>query len=1007
MLFSRPLQALSVALSLIAGSQARVVSNDDLGVQLLNARQQDIVTWDDHSLFVNGERLMVLSGEIHPFRMPVQALWLDVLQKVKASGYSAVSIYINWHLLEAKRGEFRANGIFSLEPFFEAAQKAGLYIIARPGPYINAEVSGGGFPGWLTRVPGALRTNTDEFIEATDLYTSEIGSIIEAAQITNGGPVLLFQLENEYQHAMPGYPMPEYEYWQSVTDQYRNASIVVPYINNEAHMYGWITAHTPASVDIYGFDGYPLGFDCENPSMWPDNGLPTDWLAVNNELAPDTPLTIPESKFQGGGFQHWGQAGFENCALLLNMEFERVLYKNNYAAGATIFNIYMVFGGTNWGNLGHADGFTSYDYGAQITEERQLWREKYSEVKLQANFFHVSPAYLEADRFNASLEYTNNDAITVTPATTDTTKFYISRHTEYDTTSAVPYKLRVSTVNHGDIEIPQLGGDLILTRRDSKIHVSDYPVGDEHLIYSSAEVFTWKKYDDKTVLVLYGGPNEHHEIAVEGRSGNDKRQEGFEVEGENVTVEQAADGDYTIISWDISDDVEDRKVVRVNGNFYIYMLNRNEAYNFWVPPTGSGSDFGTSDIILKAGYLIRTAQREGQIINLVGDVNATTPIEIIGGAPDGLESLTFNGEPLEFEQNALGVVTATVDFVAPEISLPCFSQMEWKKVDSLPEISADYDDSDWVDANFEVSPNDAFPPTTYVSLYASDYGFHAGSVLFRGHFTANGEETTFNLTTQGGRAFGASVWLGSTFVGSWVGESQSHFASVLLELPELEAGEDYVFTIVMDHMGLNGNYVIGEDNLKTPRGILEYDLAGHEASDIRWKITGNLGGEDYADLIRGPLNEGGMFAERQGFHQPSPPSSDWETGRPTEGVSEPGITFYTASFDLDLPRGYDIPLAIRFDRDVSAGAFRVQLFVNGYQYGKFIPHIGPQARFPIPEGILNHHGQNTIGLTIWALEEGGAKLNGMGWDVSMATMTGFGEIELAPAPEWEEREGAY
>lgn len=47
-------------------------------------------------------------------------------------------------------------------------------------------------------------------------------------------------------------------------------------------------------------------------------------------------------QFQGGGFQHWGQAGFENCALLLNMEFERVLYKNNYAVGTTIFNIYMV-----------------------------------------------------------------------------------------------------------------------------------------------------------------------------------------------------------------------------------------------------------------------------------------------------------------------------------------------------------------------------------------------------------------------------------------------------------------------------------------------------------------------------------------------------------------------------------------------------------------------------------------------------------------------------------------
>lgn len=57
-----------------------------------------------------------------------------------------------------------------------------------------------------------------------------------------------------------------------------------------------------------------------------------------------------------------------------------------------------------------------------------MWREKYSEVKLQANFFHVSPAYLEADRFNPSLNFTDNPAITVTPATTKKTKFYISRY---------------------------------------------------------------------------------------------------------------------------------------------------------------------------------------------------------------------------------------------------------------------------------------------------------------------------------------------------------------------------------------------------------------------------------------------------------------------------------------------------------------------------------------------------------------------------------------------------
>ncbi|CAI6090445.1 unnamed protein product [Clonostachys chloroleuca] len=1000
MLISKPLHTLSLCLGLASVLSARAIGSDSQNIQ---KRDQNVVTFDDHSLFINGERLMIFSGEVHPFRLPVTGLWLDILQKIKASGYSAVSIYIDWFLLEGKKGEFRSKGIFAYDTFFEAAKKAGLYVIARPGPYINAEVSGGGFPGWLTRVPGALRTNSDAFISATDLYTSEIGKVIAAAQINNGGPVILLQPENEYQHALAAYPMPEYDYWSSVTNQYKKAGVDVPYFNNEAHMYGYITAHTPASVDIYGHDSYPLGFDCDNPDVWPAGKLPTDWLATNDALAPDSPYTIPEAR---GGFQHWGQtAGFEQCASLLNMEFERVVYKNNYAVGATIFNIYMTYGGTNWGNLGHAEGFTSYDYGAQITEERQLWREKYSEVKLQAHFFHVSPAYLEADRFNSSLEYTNTDAITVTPATTNTTKFYISRHTEYETTESVPYRLKVKTVDYGDIEIPQLGDSLIMNRRDSKIHASDYPVGDKKLIYSSAEVFTWKKYDDKTVLVLYGGPNEYHEVAIEGET--EIKKEDVEVQSGDVKV-QTSDKGYTILSWAISDNVKDRSVVLVQGDFYIYLLNRNEAYNFWVPPTGSGTNFGTSDIILKAGYLIRTAQKDGKSLSLVGDVNATTPIEIIGGAPAGLEELKFNGRPLDFDQNPHGVVTATVEFSKPEFSLPCLSQLEWKKIDSLPELSPGYDDSGWVDADYTTSPNDLRPLDTPVSLYAGDYGFHTGTVLFRGHFKANGDESSLTITAQGGHAFGFSAWLGSHFLASWTGETNVFNGTITADLPaDLASGSDQVITVVIDHMGLNGNYVIGEDNLKTPRGILSYSLAGHQASDVTWKAAGNLGGEDYVDLARGPLNEGGMYAERQGFHQPSPPSSNWEAGRPTDPVPAPGITFYTASFDLDLPRGYDIPLSFKFGTGVAKGKFRLQLFVNGYQFGKFVPHIGPQARYPVPEGILNHHGTNTLAITLWAMEEGGAKLEGMGWHVSMITESGFGDIELTPAPEWEERKGAY
>ena len=61
---------------------------------------QDIVTWDEHSLYVNGERVFLYSGEYHPYRLPAPGQWLDVFQKIRALGYNGVSFYVDWSLLE-------------------------------------------------------------------------------------------------------------------------------------------------------------------------------------------------------------------------------------------------------------------------------------------------------------------------------------------------------------------------------------------------------------------------------------------------------------------------------------------------------------------------------------------------------------------------------------------------------------------------------------------------------------------------------------------------------------------------------------------------------------------------------------------------------------------------------------------------------------------------------------------------------------------------------------------
>jgi beta-galactosidase GanA len=103
-------------------------------------------------------------------RLPVPDLYIDIFQKVKSLGYNMVSFYVDWALLEGKPGVYREEGVFDLQPFYDAAQAAGIYLLARPGPYINAEVSGGGFPGWLQRVNGTLRTRAQDYLNATDKY---------------------------------------------------------------------------------------------------------------------------------------------------------------------------------------------------------------------------------------------------------------------------------------------------------------------------------------------------------------------------------------------------------------------------------------------------------------------------------------------------------------------------------------------------------------------------------------------------------------------------------------------------------------------------------------------------------------------------------------------------------------------------------------------------------------------------------------------------------------------
>ncbi|KAJ5279242.1 beta-galactosidase [Penicillium angulare] len=625
----------------------------------------------------------------------------------------------------------------------------------------------------------------------------------------------------------------------------------------------------------------------------------------------------------------------------------------------------------------------------------QVDRENYSELKLQAGLLHASPAYLVSQPDNGSYGvYSDSTTLATTRLTSNTTSLYIVRHGELADGSTVSYRLRIPTS-------------------------VDYDVGGISLIYSSAEVFSWKKSGSKSVLVLYGGEDETHEFAIPQALGMPST-----VEGIGLHIASAGSSHATVIKWSVQ---PERRVVHFGEQLEIHLLWRNNAYKYWVldlPVAGvlqrhASLSRTNSSVIVKAGYLLRTAEVVDTRLKLTGDLNATTELEVIA-APPNINVVTFNGKCVDTKKLA-GRLTGSLKFKAPSIKLSDLATQQWHYTDSLPEIQRGYNDQRWTVCNHTHSTNTR-NLTTPFSLYATDYGYHAGSLIYRGHFTANGSETALYLLTEGGYAYGHSVWLSYTHLGSWPGSSAEMFHNETLSLPhkEMEPGTSYVITVVIDHMGYDENFPANTTFMKDPRGLLDYSLQGRAKAAVTWKITGNHGGEQYVDHSRGPLNEGGSFAERQGYHLPGAPLHHEFTAAlaPTKTpIHQPGLEFWATSFNLNLPAEYDIPISVAFsnttvtssgtDASSRSAQFRCVLFVNGWQFGKYVNHIGPQSHFPIPEGILNHNGSNYLALSVWAQDTHSFQLAGLQLQAEAIILRGYEKPSLVPAERFAPRMLTY
>lgn len=325
------------------------------------------VTFDKNSFMVDGQRLNVWSGEIHYWRAPDVNSWRDLFQKMRANGYNAVSLYFFWGLHQSKEGgpfDFSKGTIKDLDLLLTIAQEEGLYVIARPGPYVNAEISMGGLPAWMTNYSGGLRTTDPKVLAASKAWLHAFDQIASKHLVTKGGgSVMLYQVENELlsDNAARG------AFLKSLVSQVKSDGIDVPLFHNDYGLGGRFKNTSLYGTDFYAYDKYPVGFNCSAGRNRID-----DSEATFRSYAPNSPHFITES--QGGAFTPWGASyNASDCYTYTDEGFTRQWGVHNIGNGVTAFNYYMAYGGTNWGWTGApASGFTSYDYGAGITEDRTL-----------------------------------------------------------------------------------------------------------------------------------------------------------------------------------------------------------------------------------------------------------------------------------------------------------------------------------------------------------------------------------------------------------------------------------------------------------------------------------------------------------------------------------------------------------------------------------------------------------------------------------------------------------
>ncbi|GGS73469.1 beta-galactosidase [Streptomyces griseoviridis] len=810
---------------------------------------------DRYSLLVDGRRLVLWPGELHPFRLPGPTLWRDALEKMRAHGYNAVEVPVAWNVHSPAPGRYDFTGVRDLDLFLRTAAGAGLYVVLRPGPYIGADVDGGGLPGWLAATGARPRTTDPEYLRHADAWLARVDATARRHLYTRGeGTVLLYRLEE-------------------------------PGDSADARA---LAAHVRRRVRADGID-VPL---VSGPARARRTSGPAE---------------------------------------------ERRLRLADLAAGTVVPAGSLAFGGINAGWLGAPALPTRYDEGAVFDGGRKPTPRLEPVHQLGHLVRHVPDlARLEpaarvraGDRRIAVDHLANPD--------TGTQVFVLRNDSGEEVTTTLPGT--------------PVAAPVTVAARDAKLLAAGLRMGGERrLAYCTAQPMLFlSDVGGRDIAVFAGRHGEIAQVVLDVPS---------EPETTRLDTEAAWAYDHGRLNVSVPLGAGGLARVSVVGGgsgrpLLLLFTDDAGALRMWPYETEAGP------FLVYGPALLRGVEPAGATAHLTGDVRAATGLEVWG--PRGLTGVTWNGAARRTRTSRAGSLTVEGLLPgAPPVQPPALGG--WRRRTGNPEAGPDFDDGDWTRADRTESHSATPVPEGGPVLFADDHGCHYGDVWYRARLTGTAGLTSVTLAHRTGPDGLVLAWLDGEPLGCGHGgagetETRLRLPGKLRERFEDEDGTgapDAVLSVLVRP----GPH----DGLGTARGLVSARFGG-ATPRAAWRIRGAAG----TDAVRGPLNTGGLYGERRGWHLPGLDERGWTAVRSTRTGRRQGETWLRTAFRPDLPAGVDATFGLVLEDDAPDRAYRVQIFLNGWNIGQYAgDRTGAQHTFVLPNGILRPRETNTLALAVLA-----------------------------------------